>query len=290
MARPIWKGAISFGLVSIPVSVHPGEARRELALHMLDGRDMARVRNKHVNERTGEEVPNEEIVKGYEYEPDRHVVLSEEDFRRADVEATQTIDIVGFVRSEDIDPAYFDRPYYLTPPKSAAKGYMLLREALARTGYVGVAKIVIRTRQHLAALMPRGRMLVLELMRWPYELRDPEDLDLPGEGLGDVDSSKKELAMAEQLVEAMVEAWDPSRYEDTYHDDLMRLIRERVEAGELAAPGEAEVTMPAGSGTGAEAGAEVVDIMALLKRSVESAGGEAARSGGSSKGPREAAG
>jgi DNA end-binding protein Ku len=284
MARPIWKGSISFGLVNIPVGLYPAENKRELAFHMLDGRDMSSIHNKRVNERTGEEVAFDDIVKGYEYESGRFVVLGDEDFRQADVKATQTIDILGFVKADGIDPEYFDRPYHLAPAKAGMKGYALLREALSRAGLVGVAKIVIRTRQHLAAVIPRGPMLVLELMRWPYELRDAGDLELPAEGLAEVGASEKELAMAEQLVDSMVDEWDPSGYADTYHDDLMALIARKVQAGELTA------AEPAPEAPAAKEGAEVVDIMSLLKKSVDAAKGRAKEGAPASKGKRKAAG
>lgn len=264
MARPIWKGTISFGLVSIPVTLHPAENRRELAFHLLDGRDMAPVHNKRVNERTGEEVPFEEIVKGYEYETGRFVVLGDEDFLSANVQATQTIDIIDFVRSSEIEPAYFDRPYYLAPTKAGAKGYALLREAIERAGYVGIAKIVIRTRQHLAAVVPRDCMLVLEIMRFAYEVSSASDLELPSCELKDVGATDKELAAAQQLIEAMVDPFDPTRYTDTYHDDLLALINKKVEAGELTAAAPQQAPPVAADGEGAE----VIDIMALLKESV----------------------
>lgn len=284
MARPIWKGSISFGLVNIPVGLYPAESRRELVFHMLDSRDMASIHNRRVNERTGEEVAFEDIVKGYEYGPGRFVVLGDEDFRQADVKATQTIDILGFVKADDIDPEYFDRPYHLAPAKAGLKGYALLREALSRAGLVGVAKIVIRARQHLAAVIPRGPMLVLELMRWPYELRDAADLELPAEGLAEVGATEKELTVAEQLVDSMVDEWDPSSYADTYHDDLMALIARKVEAGELTA------AKPAPEAPAAKEGAGVVDIMDLLKKSVEAARGKAKEGTRASKGERKAAG
>lgn len=290
MARPIWKGSISFGLVTIPVGLFPAESKRELSFHMLDGRDMAPIHNKRVNERTGEEVAFDDIVKGYEYESGRFVVLGDEDFRQADVKATQTIDILGFVKAEDIDPEYFDRPYHLAPAKAGMKGYALLREALSRAGLVGVAKIVIRTRQHLAAVIPRGRMLVLELMRWPYELRDAGDLELPEEGLAGVGASEKELTMAKQLVDSMIDEWDPSSYKDTYHEDLMALIDRKVAAGEFTA------AEPSPQAPAEKEGAEVVDIMELLKKSVEAAKGkgvgraERAKESRESKGKRKAAG
>ncbi len=262
MPRALWKGSISFGLVNVPVSLLPGERRDELKFHLLDRRDYSPVRYVRVNERTGEEVPWEEIVKGYEYEKGVYVVVTDEDFRRANVKATETIEIVDFVRAEEVNPEYFDAPYHLEPREGGRKAYALLRETLRRAGYVGIATVVIRTRQHLAALIPRDDMLLLELLRFAHELRDPGEVDAPAESLEELGVSSKEIDVAEQLVEAMVVRWDPARYHDKYRDDLLSLIRRKSEKGEVEAA--AEPVEP-------QAGGEVIDIMSLLKASVERA-------------------
>ncbi len=223
MAQAIWKGSIRFGLVSIPVGVYSAEESDELSFTMLDRRDLSPVGYQRINKSTGEDVPWEEIVKGYEYEDGEYVVLGEEDFKRANPEATQTIDVVAFVDAQEIPPEYFDRPYYLAPTKGGDKPYALLREALAASGKVGIAKVVLRTREHLAALIPRGKVLLLDLLRYPTELRDTEGLNLPAEGLKDAGVSKKEIEMAEKLVEGMVEEWDPNQYKDDYREDLRSL-------------------------------------------------------------------
>lgn len=266
MPRALWNGSISFGLVNVPVTLLPGDRREELKFHLLDRRDRSPVHYVRVNEHTGEEVPWEEIVKGFEYEKDRYVVLSDEDFRSANVKATETIEILDFVRADDVDPRYFDTPYYLEPRKEGKKAYALLRETLLSQGHIGIATVVIRTRQHLAALIPQGDMLLLQLLRFAHELRDPGALDLPSGDLAELDVGEKELAVARQLVDAMVAEWDPQRYHDTYRDDLLALVREKAERGEgQPAPQAADATMEPGA-TG-----QVVDIMGLLKRSVEQA-------------------
>ncbi len=267
MARALWKGAISFGLVTIPVSLYPAKSTKsDLAFHMLDRRDMRPVHNRRVDDE-GHEVPWDDIAKGYEYEKDRYVLLGEEELTAANVEATQSIDIVSFVDASEIDTAYFETPYYTEPAKPGRKAYALLRETLKRTKKIGVAKIVIRTRQHLCALRADGPMLIAEMLRWPYQLRAATDFDLPGEDLRKLDISEPELAMAEQLVKAMTAKWDPSQYHDTYREDVLKLIDEKVKRGELAEVREA----PPAEREAAEA--KVVDIMGLLKRSMEQQGG-----------------
>ncbi|PKQ19471.1 MAG: Ku protein [Actinobacteria bacterium HGW-Actinobacteria-6] len=261
MSRSIWKGDISFGLVTIPVSIHPAEERNELTFHLLDGRDMAPIRQQRVNSVTGEIVPWEETVKGYEYEPDRFVVITDDDFRAADVEATRTVDVLAMVRAEEISTLFYDRPYFLAPAsKAARKPYAILRDTLARTGYVGVASVVIRTRQHLAAILPVGDALVLDMLRFPSDLRSADELELPGSDPAELGVTDAEMDLASQLVEAMTGPWDPSAYHDTYREALTALIEHKVETGEVLAPPIPEERPAAG---------EVVDIMSLLKRSLD---------------------
>jgi DNA end-binding protein Ku len=260
MARSIWKGSITFGLVNIPVGLYSAEKRsEEIHFHLLDKRTLSPVRYKRVNEKNGKEVPWEEIVRGYEYQEGQYVVMSDEDIKRANPEASQTVDILDFVDGEEISPLYYDKPYYLAPQKKGAKSYALLRETLRRTGKVGIAKVVIRTRQYLAAVIPQDDVIVLELMRFDHELRDADDLELP-HGMAGV--TEKELDMAERLVEGMVGEWEPEKYRDDYRSDLMKLIEKRVESGQIEEVEEAPVPPP-------DQGAKVVDLMALLKRSVE---------------------
>jgi len=263
MPRSIWNGAISFGLVTIPVSLHSAEETGDVSFHLLDRRNMAPVKQQRVNSVTGEEVPWDEVVKGYEYAEDSYVVVTEDDFRAADVEATQTIDILAAVKAAEISLLFYDKPYYLAPAtKAARKAYALLRDTLRESGYVGIATVVIRTRQHLAALFPVGDALVLDLLRWEHELRGTDELDLPGSDLEALGVNDTEMKLAGQLIDALVTGWDPSRYRDTYRERLVALIEKKVETGEVSAPPE---EAPAGA-------PKVVDIMDLLKRSVEQAG------------------
>ncbi|HMU55611.1 MAG TPA: Ku protein [Nitrospira sp.] len=266
-SRVLWKGAISFGLVHIPVGLYSAENRNSFDLTMLDRRSMKPVGFKRYNKDTGEDVPWDDIVKGYEYEKGRYVVLTDEDFRRANVEATQTVDIVNFVPQEAISPLYFDTPYYLAPDKRGQKGYVLLRETLKQAGKVAVANVVIRTRQHIAALLPVGDVIVMNTLRYPNELRPSDELDSPSRDLKAVGVNAREIEMARRLVDEMSDDWKPETYRDTYHDDLLALIEKRVQAGQTEAveqpPVEEEQAPPKG---------EVIDLMALLKRSVETRG------------------
>lgn len=263
MQRVLWKGVISFGLINIPVNLSAAEDPSELDLDLLDRRDMAPVGYKRVNKETGAEVPPDQIVKGYEYEDGRYVLLSDEDLKKANVKATQTVDLFAFVDQQDIALVHYEKPYYLAPGKRAEKGYALLRETLRRSGKVGIARVVIRSKQHLAALVPMDDMLVLELLRYAEEIRPLSAYDLPASDLKKVGVSEKELQMALSLVEGMSEKWTPQDYHDTFHDDVMRMIDERVKAGATE-----QITEPDEAIKEAPAGGDVVDFMALLKKSI----------------------
>ena len=264
MPQMIWNGHITFGLVSIPVALYPAENRDELDFTLLDKADMSPIGYRKVNKATGEEVPKERITRGFEYDKGRYVIVSDDDLRRASPERTQQIAIVAFVDPAEVDPRFYDRPYYLEAAAKQEKGYALLRETLRKTGKMAIATIVIRTRQYLAALTALESVLVLDLLRYPQELRDPERLHVPGKGLTALDISEKELRMAERLVEEMVEPWDPSKYRDEYRDELTAFIRKRAKAGKIEEP---EVEEPAAR----RPSAKVIDIMSLLKQSVEKA-------------------
>jgi DNA end-binding protein Ku len=266
MARSIWKGSITFGLVNIPVGLYSAEKREEVSFHLLDRKNKARVKYKRVNEETGREVAWEDTVRGYELESGKYVVLSDEDFQRASPEKTQTVDILDFVDLEEIDSVFFDKPYYLAPDKKGAKSYALLRETLKRTKKVGIAKVVIRSKQYLSAVIAEDEVIVLNILRFAHELRDPGELDLPRGSRGKEGVTERELDMAERLVEGMVDAWDPEKYRDDYYKDLMKMIHERAKAGQLD---EAPEAPPAPK---PDRGAKVVDLMALLKQSVEGGG------------------
>jgi len=263
MPRVVWKGAIVFGLVHIPVSLYPASAAKGLDLDLLDRRDFAPVGYQRINKRSGQPVAPADIVKGYQYEEGQYVVVSEEDMRQANVEATQTVDIEGFVDAVAIPPHYFDTPYYLEPGKRGEKGYALLRETLSRSGRVGLAKVVIRVRQHLAAVIPLGEVLLLNTMRYADEIRPLGELKLPAGSLEHVGVSKRELDMAARLVEDMSTDWEPEQYHDTYREDLLAHIERKIEKGQTHEVTEAEEGAPAATG------GEVVDLMAMLKRSLE---------------------
>ncbi len=233
MARAIWTGSIGFGLVQIPVALHGAEDTAELDMTLLDRRDFAPVGYERVNKKTGKEVKWQDIVKGYEHANGKYVVLTERDFQEANVQATRQVDILDFVDLRDVDPRYFDRPYYLVPQKAGKKSYALLRETLRRTGKAGIGKVVIRTRQHLAAVVAHDDALLLVLLRFADELRGSDDLELPPTNLKALGITPKELSMAERLVEGMVDKFEPEKYEDEYHRDLMKLIQRKVKAGEL---------------------------------------------------------
>lgn len=263
MPRALWKGAISFGLVNVPVELYPASKANSLDLTWLDRRTMDPVGYKRVNKRDGKEVPKEEIVKGYEYEDGRYVVLGPEDFKRANPTATQTVEILGFVEREAIGPLFFENPYYLVPGKRGEKGYALLRETMKRAGKAAVASVVIATKQHLAAVMPFGKLLLLDTLRYADEIRDIASFDLPAEGLKDAGISEKEVDMALKLVDNMSEEWKPEQYRDTYREDLLARVEEKIAAGETEVVPEAtreEASRPT---------AQVVDLVALLQNSLK---------------------
>jgi DNA end-binding protein Ku len=259
MARSLWKGAISFGLVNVPVELHSAKKRAaELDMTMLDKRDLAPVGYKRVNKSTGKEVAWGDVVKGYEYKDDKYVVLSDEDFRRANPEASRTVDILAFVELADIQPQYFETPYYLKPEKRGEKAYALLRETLQKAGKAGVASVVIRTKQYLAALVAQDDLLVLNTLRYAAELKAPSELEIPKAKV-----TPKELDMALRLVEDMADDWQPAKFKDTYREDLLKRIKEKVKAGQTE-----ELTEPDPDARKPAKGAEVIDLMALLKKSV----------------------
>jgi DNA end-binding protein Ku len=269
MPRSIWKGSISFGLVNIPVGLYTAEKSKELHFNLLDRRNLAPIHYQRINSKTGKEVRWEDTVRGFEFEPKRYVVLSDEDLKRANPVSTQTVEIIEFVDLADISPIHFEKPYYLAPERKGAKAYALLRETLRRSGKVGIAKVVIRTRQYLAAVVPVDDAIVLNLMRFQDELRDASELDLPS---GKQGVTEKELQMAQRLVAAMVGKWDPESYRDDFRVDVKAMIDGRVAAGQLEAAVEEAAPRPPARG-------KVVDLMSLLKRSVEEGGPGARRAG-----------
>ena len=264
MASTLWTGSISFGLVTIPVSLVTAEVREELDFTLLDQRDDSPISYQKISKRTGKPVPADQIVRGFEYQDGRYVVLSDADLRRASPERTQRIDVVSFVRAAEIPPVYFDRPYYLEPARGGERGYALFREALRRSGRVAVATVVVKTRQHLAAIVVQDQVLVLDLLRYAAELRAPSRLRIPGPGLKGI--SEREIKMAERLIDEMTEPWKPERYRDEYRDELMAFIKKRGRAGKLAAAPETEEE-PA-----RRPRADVIDIADLLRKSLAGKG------------------
>lgn len=271
MARPLWSGSISFGLVQIPIGLHTAEDHEEsISLTLLDKKDHAPVGYRHVNKVTGEEVPKERRIKGYEVAKGEYVILTEEDFKRANVRATETVDIHSFVEPGEIPVTRYEKPYYVAPTKKGAKPYRLLLDALKRTNKVGIATMVMRQRQHLCAVMPMGDVLVLEILRYDYEIQPVKELGITDD-LKDVSVTKAELEMAERLIEGMAAPFTTQKIRDTYHDDLMKLIEERREHPEHIPEPLPREKKRAG---------QVVDIMSLLKKSVEErAGGRSAKGG-----------
>lgn len=268
--RAIWKGHVSFGLVNIPITLYSAEQRNDIHFHLLDSRDSQRVRYQRVNEETGEEVPWDQIVKGYEYDDQGYVLLSDDEMKEVRAEMTRQIEIEDFVDQEEIDPVYFDKPYYLEPGRGGNKAYGLLRTTMQKSQKIGIARVVIRAREHLAALMVRGDYLVLELLRFPQELRDPKFLEVPDES---IKLNKREQELAMQLVENMSSRWEPEKYHDEYRESLMEYIEEKVKRGEMSTGSD-----QAGSASGDEDDrGTVVDLMDYLKRSVEQADKPAAK-------------
>ena len=259
--RAMWSGSISFGLVNIPVRLYSatgGEAKLEFAL--LHEKDMSPIRYAKVCRVEGEEVPNEEIVKGYEYEVGQYVVLTDDDFRHADVTLTRSIEIEDFVEETEIDDIYFDKPYYLEPDRGASKPYALLRDALRKSGKVGIARFVLRNRGHLAAVKPSGDVLVLNQLRYQSEIREPEGLKLPESG----QAEEREIDLALALIDKLTDHFQPEKYTDRYTTELRRVIDEKAQGRVPAARGEEP------------APTKVADLMATLKKSLEQEAGKAA--------------
>jgi DNA end-binding protein Ku len=251
--RAIWKGSISFALVSIPISLFSATRRNELSFHYLHKKDMSPVSYKRFCDSEDVEVPWEEITRGYEFEKDQYIEITDEDLDRADVELTKTIQIQEFVQEEEIDPVYFDKPYYLEPQKGGERAYALMRDALAQSKKVGVAKVVLKSREHLAAVKAIGNMMTLQTMRFAHEIVDAGSLNLPAKA----DISKKEMDLAHTLIDSMSDKFDPTRYKDDYYEKVMEVIQQKL----------AGVAPQAPAPKGAKP-AKVVDLMEILKQSL----------------------
>ncbi|ADV25900.1 Ku protein [Pseudoxanthomonas suwonensis 11-1] len=263
MARPIWTGTLSFGLLNVPVSLMSGERRTDLHFRMLDSRDQKPVRYERVNAETGEEVPWKEIVKAFEYDKGSYVVLEESDIKAASPESHETVEVETFIDAAEIDPRYYEKPYILVPAKKAEKGYVLLRETLRNSGRAGIARVVIRTREYLAAVLPHGDALILMLLRYPQELVDPAEHKLPEGSASDYRISAKELQMAEQLIESMTGKWTPDDYRDEFRERLQAIIRKRIKSAGGTTQVDDEPDAPEETTT------NVVDFMSLLEQSLK---------------------
>jgi DNA end-binding protein Ku len=262
----LWTGSISFGLVNIPVSLVTAEQRDELDFTLLDKRDSSPIGYQKISKRSGKPVPADRIVRGVEQTNGRYVIVSDADLRRASPERTQRIDILAFVEAPAIPPLFFDRPYYLELARGGERGYALFREALRQSGKVAVASVVLKTRQHLAAVLVHDRVLVLDVLRYASELRDPSKLRVPGTNLKALRIPDRELKMAERLVAEMTEDWDPKQYHNEYRDELVAFIKKRGRAGQLATVPET----PEEPTTRKRA--DIIDIAELLKRSLAKTG------------------
>jgi DNA end-binding protein Ku len=251
--RAIWKGNISFALVSIPISLFSATRRNELSFHYLHKKDMSAVSYKRFCDSEDVEVPWEEITRGYEYEKGQYIEITDEDLDKADVELTKTIQILEFVQEEEIDPLFFDKPYYLEPQKGGDRAYALMRDALAQSKKVGIAKVVLKSREHLAAVKAIGDMMTLQTMRFAHEIVETDSLNLPKRA----DISKKEMDLANTLIDSMSDKFDPGKYKDDYYDKVMEIIQMKVAGVSPAAPA-AKAPGPS----------NVVDLMEILKQSL----------------------
>ncbi|MEO5626793.1 MAG: Ku protein [Dokdonella sp.] len=265
MPRPIWTGTLSFGLLNVPIQLMSGERRTDLSFRMLDSRNNKPVRYERVNSDTGEEVPWKDIVKAYEYDKNSYVVLDEADIKAAAPESHEAVEIEAFVDADAINPAYYEKPYILVPGKKAEKGYVLLRDTLVKTAKVGIARVVIRTREYLAAVMPQDHALVMILLRYPQELVDVDDYNIPSKKASEYRVTAKELEMARHLIESMAGEWKPADYRDEFRARLHKVIEKRMkQKGVVTAPEESDAHSPEDAAT------NVVDFMSLLKKSIDS--------------------
>ncbi len=253
MPRPIWSGAISFGLVNVPVKLYSATSSKDVRFHQLDAKSNSRIKQKRVSAVTGEEVAYEDIIKAYEIAPDNYVTITPSELDSLDAKATKTIDIEDFVDLDQIDPVYYERPYYLVPDKGGQKAYALLRNAMRDTNKVGIARVVLRTKQYLAAIRPLGDALVMETMLFADEVNSLDDLDLPGP---DVDVTDREEKMARSLIDSLTTDFEPSKYRDEYRARVLALIEQKASGQAIVAE------------TAADKAPKVVDLMAALEASL----------------------
>lgn len=266
MPHGIWSGDINFGLVYIPVTLYSAESHEcDVKLTLLDKRDLSPVGYQKINKNTGQKVPSEQLVEGYEYQENVYVLLSKQDIRKVHPLSNQSIEILEFVNIEDIQAEYFEKPYYLIPIKKGQRAYVLLREVLHRTQKAGIAKVVIRTREYLAALIPKDKIIMLELLRFPCELIPEKQFNLPDEKTTDLKIQKNELRIAEELVNNMTKKWDPAKYKNDYQGHLLDYVAGKIKMGESYSPKKQKTEAPH------HKKGEVIDIMDLLKKSIEKA-------------------
>lgn len=264
MARPIWTGTLSFGLLNVPIRLMTAERKVDLHFRMLDQRSNTPIRYERVNAESGEEVPWKDVVKAFEYQKGNYVVLEESDIRDAASDARETVEIDTFVDGGSITPAYFEKPYFLVPAKKAEKGYVLLRETLRKTGRIGIARVVIRTREYLSAVIPQDDALMLFLLRYPQELVSADEYALPDRPAADYRISERELDMASELIESMSGEWKPDEYRDEFREKLSRAIEKRLKSKGVTTTVDEEEHVAEHATT------NVVDFMALLKKSIDS--------------------
>jgi DNA end-binding protein Ku len=251
--RPIWSGAISFGLVNVPVKLYSATSSKDVRFHQLDGKSKSRIKQKRVSMATGEEVPYEDLIKAYEIAPDNYVTITPEELDTLEAKATKTIDIEDFVDLDQIDPVYYERPYYLVPDKGGQKAYALLRNAMRETNKVGIARVVLRTKQYLAAIRPKDDALVMETMLFADEVNPLDELDLPGP---DVDVTDREEKMARSLIDSLTTEFEPDKYKDEYRERVLKLIEQKASGQEIVVEESAEEAP------------RVVDLMAALEASL----------------------
>jgi DNA end-binding protein Ku len=261
MARGIWKGSISFGLVEVPVSLHSCAKSEEIRFTQLDKRNFSPIGYRRYNKESGEEVAWADIVRGYEYEDGKYAVLTDQDLKRADPKATRTIEILQFVDVADIEPVFYETPYYVAPQHANSRAYALLRDALQESGKAGVARVVLHTRDHLGALLVRKNLLVLDLLRYAHEVKSPSEIEMPEQDEKALRLKPAELQMAVQLIEGMSEPWKPEKFTDEYRDAVLAMVKQKVKAGKTAEIDESEPETP-------KTRAEVYDLMPLLKKSL----------------------
>lgn len=260
MIRALWKGDISFGMVSIPIAVIPATENTDLHFHLLDSKDNSRVRYQRINENTGKEVPWSEIVKGYEVDKDQYIIMEEKELEKASPDLFKSIDIEEFVDLNEVDALYFDKPYYIIPASKNKKAYVLLREALKKTNKVGIAKVIIRTKEYLSLILPHEHSLILNLIHFKDEIRKEDELDLPDEQLKNYKITDRELKMAVSLIKDMTVKWKPDKYHNTYRETLIKWIDKKTK-DQTKAGAKKSIRAPKHD--------DVIDFITLLKKSMK---------------------